>query len=117
MKKTEKDYEYLETSPEAVKLGWKRISRPKILDKIPKNASLRECKSRITIHLDADIVSYYKEMAENSPAGYQTLINQTLREIVDGEQQPQTSDLKSDLKNEILQDKQFLQELKVALEV
>jgi uncharacterized protein (DUF4415 family) len=113
MKKTEKDYEYLETSPEASKLGLRRISRPKFLEKIPKNVSLRECKSRITIHLDADIVSYYKEMAENSPAGYQTLINQTLREIVDGERQPQTADLK----NEILHDKEFLQELKEALEV
>ncbi len=113
MKKTEKDYEYLETSPEAAKLGLRRISRPKFLEKIPKNVSLRESKSRITIHLDADIVSYYKEMAENSSAGYQTLINQTLREIVDGERQQQTSDLK----NEILHDKQFLQELKEALEV
>jgi uncharacterized protein (DUF4415 family) len=113
MKKTENDYEYLETSPEAAKLGWRRISRPKFLDKIPKNVSLRDCKSRITIYLDADIVSYFKEMAENSPAGYQTLINQVLREIVDG--QRQTENL--DIKREILQDKEFLQELKEALEI
>ncbi|MGC2234550.1 MAG: BrnA antitoxin family protein [Pyrinomonadaceae bacterium] len=111
MKKTENDYEYLETSPEAAKLGWKRISRPKFLDKIPKNVSPRDCKSRITIYLDADIVLHYKELAESSGAGYQTLINQSLRQIVDGQKQTESLDIKQ----EILQDKEFLQELKEAL--
>ena len=113
MKKTEKDYEYLETPPEAAALSWKRITRPKHLDKIPKNVSLRDCKSRITICLDADIVSYFKDLAENSDDGYQTLINQSLREIVDGQRQPESSNIKQD----ILQDKQFLQELKEALAI
>jgi uncharacterized protein (DUF4415 family) len=108
--------EDIDFSEENFKRRFKQIrrkDRPKATQNILKNVSLRECKSRITIHLDADIVSYYKEMAENSPSGYQTLINQTLREIVDGQRQPQTSDLK----NEILHDKQFLHELKEALEV
>lgn len=108
--------EDIDFSEENFKRRFKQVSRkdlPAAVQNLPKNVPLRECKSRITIHLDADIVSYFKEMAENSPAGYQTLINQTLREIVDGQRQQQTSDLK----HEILQDKQFLQELKAALEV
>ncbi|MDQ3375142.1 MAG: BrnA antitoxin family protein, partial [Acidobacteriota bacterium] len=74
MKKTEKDYEYLETSPEAKAAGLRRISRPKFLDKIPKNVSLRDSKSRITIYLDADIIEHFKHEAAKTGIGYQTSI-------------------------------------------
>lgn len=104
--------EDIDFSKESFKSRFKQISRAE-RPVIPKNISLRDCKSRITIYLDADIVLYFKEMAENSDAGYQTLINQSLREIVDGKRQ--TGSL--DIKQEILRDKQFLQELKEALEV
>ncbi len=112
MKKTEKDYEYLETSDELKARGLRRISRPKFLDKLPKNIQLRDCKSRITIYLDADIVDYFKKEAEGHEKGYQTLINQILREFVDGRME---MSVKEDFKRELLQDQEFLKELKEAL--
>ena len=45
-----------------------------------------ECKTRITIRLDKDIVDRFFEIAEQSggATGYQTLINAALREYVEG---------------------------------
>ncbi len=111
MKKTEKDYKYLETSPEMEERGLKRITRPKFLDKI-KSKSLRDCKSRITIMIDADIIEHFKELAEESGEGYQTLINQTLRNSIDIEKT-----IISDVKDDLLKDKRFLEELKTALAI
>src|SRR5437773_12295270 len=105
MKKEEKDYEYLDTPPEILERGLRYITRPKSLDRILG-------KSRITIFLDADIVTRFKEMAEKKGIGYQTLINNTLRRIVDSEQKEAE---KESLKNDLLKDKQFLRKLKTAL--
>ena len=110
MKKPEKDYEYLETSAEMQARGLRRISRPKFLDKIPKNVSLRECKSRITIYLDADIVDAFKEADATRGCGYQTLINKTLRSVVDGQ-----AVLKTALTEDKLFEKDFLSKLKAEL--
>lgn len=111
MKKIEKDYEYLETSPKMQERGLRRISRPKFLDDLKTNVSLRDCKSRITIYLDADIIEFFKQAAEESGNAYQTLINQTLRGIVDGSA---TSD--AVLTEDKLFDKDFLTKLKAELE-
>lgn len=112
MKKIERDYEYLETSDELKARGLRRITRPKFLDKIPKNVQLRECKSRITMYVDADIVEYFKQAADGQDAGYQTLINQVLREFVDERREIST---KESFKRELLKDEEFLRELKEAL--
>ena len=112
MKKTEKDYKYLETSPEAQAAGLRRITRPKFLDKIPKNVSLRDCKSRITIYLDADIIEHFKQEAEGSGEGYQTLINRALRSVVESE-----NALPEQIKENLLSDKEFLRSLKNALAI
>lgn len=37
-------------------------------------------KTRITIMLDDDVIGCFKQQAEQAGIGYQTLINQTLRE-------------------------------------
>lgn len=37
-------------------------------------------KKRISIHLDSDIIEYFKAQADGK--GYQTLINQTLRQLM-----------------------------------
>ncbi len=61
--------------------GWREIDRSKTPQ--PKRSKAKaDVKSRITIYLDADIVSYYKEKAEETGSGYQTLINQSLREMI-----------------------------------
>ncbi len=112
MKNTEKDFEYLETSPDLLKRGLRRITRPTSLDRILKDT--RSMKSRITIYLDADIVIKFKEMAEIEKTGYQTLINLVLRKIVD---ETGTDLPKESLKEDILKDKKFIKRLKTALAV
>lgn len=101
-----KDYEYLETSEEASKRGLKRITRPAFLGE-PK--LIKESKNRITIYLDADIVEYFKAEAEQSKIGYQTLINQTLREKIN-------SSKTNELFENLLKDKAALSRLKAELE-
>ncbi len=112
MKKIEKDFEYLETPPEFLKRGMRLITRPKSLERA-LNAS-RDMKSRITIYLDADIVIKFKEIAEVKGAGYQTLINDALRSIVDDMAEESA---KENLKEELLKDKKFLRRLKAAMSV
>lgn len=104
-----KDYEYLETSEEASKRGLKRITRPTFLGKQKNKAK----KKTITIMLDPDIIEHFKTQAENSDMGYQTLINQTLREKIDGSSQSTESD---ELLEKLLQDKSALIRLKAELE-
>ena len=97
-------------SEEEFNKRFRRIERPAFLDKIVKN---KESKNRITIYLDADIVEHFKTQAENSKTGYQTLINQTLREKIDGSQTAAKAD---DLIEKLLRDKNALSRLKAELE-
>lgn len=39
-------------------------------------------KTRITIYLDDDILDAYRRKGDNSGRGYQTLINETLRQSI-----------------------------------
>lgn len=48
-------------------------------------------KTRITIMLDDDVISLFEKQAETSGVGYQTLINQTLRNSLEAE--PVNADL------------------------
>ena len=98
-------------SEEAFNKRFKRIERPAFLDKLVKN---KEAKSRITIYLDADIVEHFKTAAEDSKTGYQTLINQTLREKIDGSQIAAKAD---EVIEKLLRDKNALRRLKDRLEM
>jgi uncharacterized protein (DUF4415 family) len=102
-----RDYEYLETSEEASKRGLKRITRPSFLGEPKKN------KKAITIMLDPDIIEYFKKQTEGTTTGYQTLINQTLREKIDGSQAAEQVD---EVIERLLQDKTALSKLKAELE-
>ena len=104
-----KDFEYLETSEEASKRGLKRITRPAFLGE-PKK---KENKKAITIMLDPDIIEYFKKQTEGTTTGYQTLINQTLREKITG---AQTAEKADELIERLLQDKNALSRLKAELE-
>ncbi len=88
--------------------GWREIDSSKTPHPKPPK-STGDVKSRITIYLDADIVHRFKEMAENSGVGYQTLINKSLRKMLARKSEG------TDIKQNLLQDKRFLYELKVAL--
>ena len=102
-----KDYEYLETSEEASKRGLKRITRPAFLGEPKKN------KKAITIMLDPDIIEYFKKQSEGTTTGYQTLINQTLREKITG---VQTAEKGDEIIEKLLRDKKALKKLKAELE-
>jgi len=69
-------------------------------------------KSRITIYLDADIVARFKAMGENEKVGYQTLINESLRNVVDG---MDDQSMKANLKEDLLNDKSFIRKLRAEL--
>ena len=73
-------------------------------------SATRPKKSRITIYFDSDLIRKFKEKGEKEGVGYQTLMNDALRRSADAETD-------SDLKNSMLNDKQFLERLKSALSV
>ena len=80
MKKIAKD---INTSRDAKKAGLKRIERRHFVKK--GETKLSDCKVRITINLDADVLEYFKERAsEPNAAPYQTQINYELRRIMQG---------------------------------
>lgn len=91
---------------EEFKKRFRRIERPAFLGE-PKPP--KDSKSRITIYLDADIVEHFKTRAEDSKSGYQTLINQALREKIEGEKS-------NDPIENLLKDKETLRRLKAELE-
>ena len=45
-------------------------------------------KTRITIYIDTDILEEFRSRAEKAGYGYQTMINQALREYLAGEEKP-----------------------------
>ena len=45
-----------------------------------KNPCAQRLKKSVTIRLDEDTVTYFKELAEETGVGYQTLINLYLRD-------------------------------------
>lgn len=104
MKKIEKSDN---TSNEAKKAGLKRIERKHIAKKGESNLS--DCKVRITINLDADVLEYFKQRAElPNAAPYQTQINAELRKIM-GKDIDEFLDITA--KN-LLQDENFIAALK-----
>lgn len=61
------------------------FSKGKRASEIPHLAKLQEeakGKSRITIMLDNDVLSSFRDKAAKEGVGYQTLINQTLRQSI-----------------------------------
>ena len=109
MKKTEKEIDFSEKGFQKQFRQIDRKNRPNATI----NKSLREAKNRITIYLDADIVEHFKTQAEISKTGYQTLINQTLREKINN---PQANKNADELIEKLLQDKTTLSRLKAELE-
>ena len=56
---------------------------PEVLDwsGAKRGVSYRPVKQQVTLRLDADLVAWFKDRVENG-RGYQTAINQALREYV-----------------------------------
>lgn len=109
MKKTVDDFdESILASEEEFKKQFRPIPR-KERPNFAINRSLREKKKPITILLDPDIIEHFKAQAESSRTGYQTLINQTLRDSIHG---PEPADPIESLLN----NKKALKRLKEKLE-
>ena len=69
-------------------------------------------KTRVTMYLDNDVLIRFREAAESEGVGYQTLINQALREVVADDPKAQSTE---DLKSDLLSDKRFIRRLKSVL--
>jgi hypothetical protein len=51
----------------------------------PGEVKLSDCKVRVTMYLDADVLEYFKgRAAKPNAAPYQTQINQELRAVMEG---------------------------------
>ena len=85
------------------KKRFRRIERPAFVDKVVKNN-----KNRITIMLDPDVIEHFKTEAERLHVGYQTLINQALRETIHGSKPSDPIEI-------LLKDKKALKRLKAKL--
>ena len=49
-------------------------------------------KTRITIHLDDAIIERFRALSQRTGKGYQTLINEALRKLLDKDEAPLTAD-------------------------
>ena len=59
-------------------------------------------KTRITIHLDNDVIEAFRAKAENEGRGYQTLINEALRQHLSNTGRPvDTRNLRRILREEL----------------
>jgi len=61
-------------------------------------------KLRITIRLDGDIIAYFKRKVHEAGGGnYQTLLNQALREFIEGDSKPLEERLRKVIREELRQ--------------
>ena len=94
------------------KKRFRRVNEDDLPESIRKRreAARKKLKNRVTIYFDSDIVRSFKERSEREGVGYQTLMNEALRDSL-------KTAAKTDLKEEMLKDKKFLKRLKSALSV
>src|SRR2546421_1833650 len=81
MKRTKREGE-VKTSVRARRAGLRRIERRH--QTAPGEVTLADCKVRVTICLDADVLEFFKERAQvPNSAPYQTQINNELRAVME----------------------------------
>lgn len=72
----------------------------------------RHLKIKVTMNLDGDIVQHFKDQARASGQPYQSLINQALRELMEGSKPERIA---REVKALLVADEQFLEQLSGAL--
>lgn len=93
MKRTNKE---VETSERAKAHGLRRIKRRHTAR--PGEVKPADCKVRVTMYLDADVLEYFKRRAEApNAAPYQTQINGELRRMMEGRRGKSKRELKEAL--------------------
>jgi len=86
----------------------KRLPRGSFKAK-PGATNLKNCKVKVTMYIDADVLEYFKLRAEQpNAAPYQTQINNELRKVMENSS--------ADVKDSLLNNKRFLKALKKKLE-
>ncbi len=68
----------------------------------------RHTKAKVTMNMDGDILAYFKKLAKKEGRAYQSLINQVLREYVEGSRPEQ---LAAKVRQALLEDARFLEDL------
>lgn len=104
----------IDFSEEAFNKRFRRVSENELPEPVRKRreAARQKLKNRVTIYLDADIVSTFKESATKENIGYQTLINDALRQLIDSTNRKAEQ---QSIKDDLLKDKKFLKKLRTAL--
>jgi uncharacterized protein (DUF4415 family) len=75
--------------------------------------NLENCKVKISMYLDADILEYFRQRAAPPDAApYQTQINNELRRIMEND----SREAAASIENDILNNEEFLRALKEKLE-
>lgn len=72
----------------------------------------RHTRTKVTMNLDGDVVAYFRARAKKEGRAYQSLINQVLREYVEGSRPEQ---LAAKVQEKLLGDAEFLKELAAKL--
>jgi len=99
------------TDDDMLKPGKYKVRRSRFVTK-PGDTSLSNCKVKISMCLDADILEYFRKRAESPDAApYQTQINNELRKIMETDSQEKAS-----VENGLLNNEEFLRALKEKLE-
>jgi len=96
--------EYLETSEEEKAHGLRRIKRRHATK--PGEMTLKDCWVEITLSLDAEVLQFFNSDEKK--------INQALREKMEESKNSNFGEMKN-LRRELLEDEEFLHELKTKL--
>lgn len=105
--------EYLETSEEEKAHGLRRIKRRHIFK--PGEVTLKDCQVIAEIRIDAELYKFLESKTENrQDSNIEKIINEILREKFEQEESGKSAEIK-DIRSKLLNDAEFLQELKEKL--
>jgi len=108
--KTEKEEDLTEDELDLHLDKMKRLPRGSFKAK-PNATKLKNCKIKISLYLDGDILEYFRQRAESPDvAPYQTQINNELRRVMENDSTDAAS-----LEKDILNNEEFLRALKEKL--
>ena len=72
----------------------------------------KHTRVKVTINLDGDVIAHFKEQARAEGRAYQSLVNQVLREHVEGSRPERIA---AEVRRMLLEDRSFLQALRKSL--
>jgi len=104
----------LKTPREAKAMGLRRISREE-RPQVPKGMTIKDCQVIMTIKIDADVYNFLESKSENGgESSIEKLLNAILRERFEKEEAAKSAEIK-EIRSKLLNDTDFLQELKEKL--